>query len=340
MKKLFTTEYGSRLYGTATPTSDTDVKHIVLPSMNDLLLGKSLVNKVDKTNSVKFTKNSAEDIDEEFINVQTFAKDFIGGQTYALEMCFAVDYDNAGQIIHDPLFKGFCHELRNMFLTSNMTALIGYAVNQASLYSFKGERLNACRAAKELFEEMIENFGEDFKPVDCREIFENKAKIIAENFPKYFSLEEYAINHEGMLRPCIKLLEKILPYTSTFKTTLGVVNTNLKKYGSRADAASIDNVDWKAVMHARRVVDEGISILTDRKLSFPFNKEYVDFLLSIKRGELPREEVFSELNSRLEILKTLEANSTLPKKSVELSNTLDVWLLEWLRIWYGLEFSL
>ena len=39
MQKLFTCQYGSRLYGTQTPTSDLDLKHVFLPALNDLLVG-------------------------------------------------------------------------------------------------------------------------------------------------------------------------------------------------------------------------------------------------------------------------------------------------------------
>jgi hypothetical protein len=136
------------------------------------------------------------------------------------------------------------------------------------------------------------------------------------------------------------LLEKILPFTSTFETSLKVVETHLKKYGSRADAASIDNVDWKATGHALRVVDEGISLLKNRSLTFPFNKEYVALLLSIKNGKLPYNEVIDMINVRLNELKTLEAESTLPKKTSELSISLELWLASWLRKWYGLPFTI
>src|ERR1035438_5626454 len=129
MEKLFTTQYGSKLYGTNTPSSDVDLKHVILPNLNDLLVGKKVQNIVKKTNTEKNTRNSSEDVDEEFIPVQVFAHDFLDGQTYALELAYAVEFTEAGQILHDPLFRGFCRELRNQFLTSNMSALIGYSVN-------------------------------------------------------------------------------------------------------------------------------------------------------------------------------------------------------------------
>lgn len=339
MKKLFTTQYGSRLYGTNTPESDMDLKHVVLPELNDLLLGKQVINVVKKTNNQKFTRNSDEDIDTEFIPLQVFAKDFLGGQTYALELAYAVDYTEAGQVLHDPLFKGFCAELRSRFLTSNMTALIGYAVNQASLYSFKGERLNAVRGLEKVFKDMIAETPSETRANDYVKAFEEAMMPLTLEFPKYIQLSEYAINHEGTMRPCVKMLEKVLPYTSTFSTNLGVVKASLKKYGSRADAASIDNVDWKAVAHAMRIVDEGIQLLTNRYLFFPYKDDYVKFFLEVKQGKIEHKVVIDLINLKLSELKDLEAISTLPKKSFELEQSLNSFLLEWLRMWYNLPVS-
>ena len=340
MKKLFTTEYGSKLYGTNTPTSDRDLKHVVLPSLNDLLLSKRIQNEVEKTNKKEFTKNCVEDVDEEFIPVQVFARDFLGGQTYALELAYAIEYKEAGQIVYDPKFIGFCRELRSMFLTSNMSALMGYSVNQASLYSFKGERLNAVRAAKDLFVRMDNTYPVNAKPLDCVEIFEEAAKKIVEKFPKYFEVTTYAVDHNGTMRPCVKLLEKILPYTSTFETSLKVINAHLKKYGSRAEAAAVDNVDWKATSHALRVLDEGIMLLKNRELKFPFEPEYVNLLLSVKMGKFPYDDVIAMINIKLEELKTLEASSTLPKKNPLLNSAMETWLVDWLRTWYELPYSI
>ena len=64
---LFTTPYGSKLYGTDGPNSDTDIKYIFLPPLKDVLLGKQVLktkfispNETDKTKQV----------DEDFIPIQ------------------------------------------------------------------------------------------------------------------------------------------------------------------------------------------------------------------------------------------------------------------------------
>ncbi len=334
MKKLFTTEYGSRLYGTNTPESDVDLKHIVLPNLNDILIGKRINNVVKKTNKKEFTKNSAEDIDEEFIPIQIFAQDFLNGQTYALELAYAIESNHAGQIIHDHAIHPFIKELRRQFLTSDIKAMVGYSVNQASLYSLKGERLNAIKNAYNLFEEIVNQVGEDATINDHKDLFEKKASVIANSYPKYFQLTEYEIDRQGTMRPCLKLLEKTLPYTGSFEYNFQVIKAQLAKYGNRAEAASIDNVDWKATMHAVRIVDEGISLLSGKGLVYPYESWYIKHLLKIKYGELDYIHVIDTLNSKLETLKNLEMSSALPRKTNDLKNNLNSWLADQLHYFY------
>lgn len=390
--KLFSCLYGSRLYGTQTPTSDLDVKHVVLPDIDHLLLGKQAANKVKKTNTVKNTRNSADDVDEEYIPIQVFAYHFYEGQTYALELAYAVEDEHAEQTFYTPaglpingdmvradnarkphrlseadrlpagMFLTFVLELREKFLTSNIKAMMGYAVNQASLYSFKGERLNV---AKELYATLLSHFTDpdagddpltDLLPKDADfdysyggvvtqadqsahrardEAALLQFKQLELKYPKYFKVTEYDIGG-GRMRPCFIVLEKYLPWTNSLGQTMDVVQNLIKKYGARADAASADNVDWKATMHALRIVDEGLSLLGGKGLKFPFEQAYIDRLLAIKRGGVPLAEVTIELNTKLEQLKDLELSSTLKPASPERREALDAWLAGWMRRFYNL----
>jgi hypothetical protein len=361
---LFSTMFGSRLYGTQTPTSDVDWKHIVLPDFEHLLLGRGVENKVKKTNNEKNTRNGVDDVDEEFIPIQVFAKHFIEGQTYALELAFALEGTHASQTVfdprgethysngwkskvtfdeerafwdyQDPMFITFVQELREQFLTSNIKAMMGYVVNQANLYSFKGERLNA---AKEFYDCLMQGYEDPECGDEPLTDFVNRdpAKSLFEalqiKYPKYFKITEYDIGG-GRMRPCFVLLEKYFPHTNTLSHSLAVVNSLIKKYGSRAEQASESNVDWKATMHALRIVDEGIELLRHKRLSFPFNQDYVDRLLQIKRGELPLDPIKDELSSKLELLKDLEKTTDLPECNQEFREKFDKWLGAWMRKFY------
>ena len=373
MEKLFTTNYGSKLYGTQTPTSDTDLKHIILPELDTLLLAKKVENKVKKTNAEKNTRNGVDDVDEEFIPLQIFARHFVEGQTYAIELAFALEGNHAEQQIFDPrgevfmfktghgkstitnpmvtinhdglaggskctpYFVEFVKELRTKFLTSNIKAMMGYVVNQASLYSFKGERLNATRDFREVLMHAYTDTSAGDDPLTG---FVNTPQFVKEfselqaKYPKYFKISEYDIGGERM-RPCFVVLEKTFPHTNTLGQSLMVIDTLIKKYGSRADQASETNVDWKATMHALRIVDEGIELLSTKKITLPFKQDYVDRLLSIKRGELPLEPIKEELSAKLDMLKELEKSTDLPTCNAEFMKEFDAWMAAWMRKFYN-----
>ena len=222
------------------------------------------MTKVKKTNTEKNTRNSADDVDEEFIPLQTFAKDFFAGQTYALELAFSIDGSHAGQsypnayppdgtiredywdVRKETDFYKFVMELRTKFLTSNIKAMMGYVVNQASLYSFKGERLSTVRKFGSLLGEHLQHDEEHKLSVLMERLeFQKDVEALAAEHPKYFKLEDYDIGG-GRMQPAFKLLEKTFPHSSTLRHSMEVVAALLKKYGSRAEAASIDHVDWKA----------------------------------------------------------------------------------------------
>lgn len=373
MIKLFTTLYGSKLYGTSTPTSDRDVKHVVLPNLDDLLIGKPVKNVVKKTNKEQNVRNTADDVDEEFIPVQIFARDFMAGQTYALELAYALPLVSSYKTVYTdivddmevdigcnpywkysvdksvelwaeqsfhPYFPQFVGELREKFLTSNIKAMMGYVVNQASLYSFKGERLNAVRALQLVIAFADEYYKEDemtLEQVYAAPIWKERIDAVAAEHPKYVKVTEYDIG-DGRFRPCIELLEKKLPFTNTTVHTGKVIAKLEAKYGTRADQASESNVDWKATMHALRIVQEGLQLLDLHTLKLPLDPVWAAHLLSVKRGEIPIEHVKSDIDAGLNELKLLEKTTLLPTSSHEMTVQFEAWLTDWMRKFYQLRY--
>lgn len=332
-KTLFSCLYGSHLFGTNTPSSDRDEKHIVLPPLNSLLIGCTPKTVVQKTNTKENTRNTKDDVDVEIIPVQVFARDFTEGQTYALELAFAVEGTHAEQSA-TPLFKLFCAELRTQFLTSNLRAMMGYAVNQANLYSFKGERLNTLRAAQAALAAAQAALPD---AQTLAEVSENRAFAqLASTSPKYFRQAEYDIGG-GRQRGCFVLLEKTLPFSTTIAHTQSVLRALENKYGTRAEEASALNVDWKAFMHALRIVDEGIELLQTARISLPRPAPEIAHLLQVRRGEIAIETLRNSLHEKLETLKALEMDSKLARMDSAHKEKFDAWLAQWMRCLYQLK---
>ena len=120
---VYKTQYGSRLYGTNGPKSDTDWKYLFLPTFKDVLLG----NQVLKT---KFVSPNMEDkslqVDEDFVPVQKFARDFLKGVPYALEVAFSANGSHAEQKFLNPNFEQFVKELTEKFTNKKLSGFLGF----------------------------------------------------------------------------------------------------------------------------------------------------------------------------------------------------------------------
>lgn len=354
MNLLFSCYGGSRLYGTNTPTSDIDIKHIFLPELSELLIANqiNIINK--KTNNKRNVKNNTDDVDEDFIPLQRFAKDFFNGQTYALELAWAIDNIHANQkVYHDdkeavfvnnswksneetPLIITFIKELRDKFLTSNINSMIGYAVNQVNLYSFKGERLNTINDTFDLLKQLnLDKNNKDKKLFDIFKSTSTEWKSLQEKYPKYFKHTTYNVGKDNY-KDCFVLLGKTLPFTNTLEKTIEIVSSLQSKYGARSLSATKDNVDWKALAHAVRITKEGIDLLQNHNLTFPLDKNFVNYFLSIKNGNENIDAVKDELYKDLDYLKTIEIETKLPKQNSDSIKEFLVWLSDWMFKFYDI----
>jgi hypothetical protein len=334
MKNLFSCLGGSSLYGTTHADSDRDIKRIVLPDLNALILGHPIKNIMIKTNTVEGQKNGPDDVDQELIPVHTFARDFLGGQTYALELAWAVEYEGAEQHLSNVNFLYFCRELRTKFMTSSVSAMTGYAVEQANKYSFKGQRL---QSVAEL-EKILQSFPGGDRLSMHRDALEKAMEPLVAEFPECVEVTQYDSNGKGAMMSCLRILEKTLPYTGTFAYNLRSVQSLHKRYGDRSKKAAASKGDWKATMHAVRVIDEGIRLFTEGNLVFPFpDPAYIEFLHTIRRGEHTSEQVDAMIDARFETLAALKEASSLPTITEELTEQLEAWLLTWVKEFYNLR---
>jgi hypothetical protein len=327
---LFKSLFGSHLYGTSTPSSDIDIKYIVLPDIGKLLCGDQIKNYTANTSNDR-VKNTSDDVDVEYIPIQIFAKDFLGGQTYALEMAFSVlsDVYNSQQTLYDLRFKMFVGQLVNDYLTSNVKAMTGYALNQAHVYGIKGSRL-----------ETVEKFHNELMRRLLTQEVSPEEKFLEHHWMqwvdlhknKYLFMSSYQ-NHDESL-PALSLIEKLYPFNISYNDALYRTDSLLSKYGQRAQSAKKDGVDWKALSHAVRITLEACDVLEHHTLTFPFDDVTAKHLLDIKLGNVPYAQVEQELVEHLDRLERLKGDTTLPELTPKMQESFKVWLKSWMLIFY------
>jgi predicted nucleotidyltransferase len=289
--------FGSKLYGTNTPQSDTDYKGIFMASLNSIVLGKA--SKTLHENIVsknKAGRNAPDAVDSEQIELRKFIEDALNGQTYALDMLFAPmnNWLEFSDIWVD-LVKN-----RSKLLSKNVRPYISYCRNQASKYGLKGSRLGELIRVKEWLAGLPQNKNLS----ECSEGFQDS------EFVKFVWL----VDNKGKDVPYLQVLEKKYPVNATVKRILEAITTKFEQYGARArEAMENEGIDWKAVSHAYRCIYQLEELAETGKITFPLIK--ADYIKEIKAGKKPWKEVNEELFELMEsVVQKVENSTILPKE--------------------------
>jgi hypothetical protein len=161
------------------------------------------------------------------------------------------------------------------------------------------------------------------------------AVALVNRHPGLIAVTEYDSDGKGTMRPCLTVLERTLPFTGTFGYNMTTLNALYRKFGERAKKAAESTADWKAVMHAIRVIDEGITLYRTGKLVLPFpDPTYVAHLHDIRLGRIPRDEANAEVDHKVAVLAALKDEASWQFCTPELTGKLEEWLLDWLRRFY------
>ena len=322
--------FGSRLYGTNDENSDFDYKVVFLPPLKDLLCTNKKIKNYKIRDAAPNEKVGAGEEECEFIPLQRFAIDFFNGQTYAYEIAITALSDKEHKY-HEylnsdisGLFYHFVDGLYSKFITNDISKMVGYAINQAMVYGLKGERLQILLDLVDVLSPVAQQ-PENWKLLDVKHLIDPllgpRLRYTQVTGPNDELIDSIEVNNK-----------KQFALTNGVKYFVKQLETMIAKYGHRANEATKDNVDWKALSHAIRIISQANDLLKFGKFDLPIkNAEYIK---SIKQGLIPYEEAydfFQSLNIEMEgLLKT----SRLPSRTVELEEQFDEWFSNWMLTFY------
>ena len=294
---IFSTQFGSHLYGTNTETSDIDFKTVFFPLVNSLIAGTIDVYKTVRSEWI--VDNT--EYEDEVMSIHKFIKLAMEGQTMAIDMLWAPEKFWA---INSPwpIWKEFVLPHREKFITSSMNAFIGYATSQAVKYSNKGNRLNNLQSCL--------NYLSIFKP------HQHLEEVIYNSNYMNFDYNIIDANEKMAKTPVILFEINGLKFNLNvdIKFVTECLQQHLNKYGNRARTASLDNgADYKAISHAFRTIFEVEELITTKNIEFPLKNK--DFILSIKQGKVDNiEKTIDFLLTEVDRVADLVHNSNLPTR--------------------------
>lgn len=286
--------FGSHLYGTDTPQSDTDYKGVFMPTKEMVLLGKIPKSVRCDTNDSS-EKNSNEDVDMEVYSLHYFIELACKGETVALDMIH-VNRENllkSSSVWEDLVSR------KHLFLTRNLRSFVGYARRQAAKYGVKGSRLNAAQK----FVDLIDNSGVNHKEVRLEDI---KNALPLGDHARF--IED---SPGGVMQ--YQICGKILQGRITLDMARSIMSEFLEAYGARAkQAAENQGIDWKAISHALRAAYQTKEILTTGGIKYPLKQ--AEFLRDVKQGKLDfTTVVLPALEQEMEEVEALSEISDLPE---------------------------
>lgn len=341
--------YGSKLYGTSTPKSDTDDKVIYIPSLDSLLLGqKSKIfkirldaegNKVPDMIDGKACKMPDNGVETEYIPIQTFVRDFVRGQTYALEVAHA--YLSFGPpkpglfyTSERPTYD-FVKELVTRFTNAEVHSMVGFAAKQTMDYVMRGDRMNKVQAILDVLVDINEEYYNLDTSMAPRLDTQYAAGTILDAASRLTGLSIGSSMNNNKTMRTLEMNGRTYLETTTLEHLIALLQKKVGEYGERTQAASTADVDFKSLSHAVRVYQQAIELLDTGKMTFP--RPNAAELLKIKTGEGDLEAVKQQLRDLdAEVLQKVET-TTLQKRTPELDEEAEVFLLNFLRDLYSLD---
>jgi predicted nucleotidyltransferase len=281
--KILKIKTGSQLYGTATPTSDTDYSGIFIAD-DDYYYGLLTINEVD--NSVKSKnedgKNTSEAVDDKLYELRNFARLAMQNNPNIIEHLFVDDVN----IVYA---NDYGYEL----------------LNHAHLFPYKGAYDRFIGYAVSQKHKMV------IKEKHFTELSEAFAYFQAEDPQKY--LLEYRQKNLGFLTEDsqhFKIGDLNFQKHLAVKKVVEFLGQRMSKITNRYELVLKHGYDTKFGSHLIRLLLEGEELLLTSTLSFPL--QYADTLLAIKRGEYEIGKLL-ELATQIEDrMRDAKENSLLP----------------------------
>jgi hypothetical protein len=305
VKLLYLIKFGSHLYGTSTPISDVDYKGIFLPSKKQCFLQKTS-KAITYSTGKNDTKNTQSDIDVQLWSMQYFLQLLAKGETNALDLCFSFTYPEI-IIYSDKRMQSIFNNYSKFFNIKDCNSFVGYAVGQAKKYGIKGSRLGKIKEVLEFVEKQ-----------NPEEKFSSVLSEIEENFwdDSYCFIKK--VNDVDSLVLCGKVHMGTIYINELFHR----LQREYSEFGKRAELARQNKgLDFKALSHAVRSIDQMNELIDTGKIKFPLKSKNV--LKDIKIGKMSFIKIETLIDEGItKIKRKLEVYGQKTKDSKFIENTI------------------
>ncbi len=337
---IFKTVVGSQAYGTATPTSDIDIKGVYVQE-DDMLLSYQYKEQKDVSK------------DETYYEIKRFIELAASANPTMLEMLFIPTTE---ALLSSPAWD-FMHSQRHIFLTKKCgKAFGGYAVGQIQKAKGLDKKMNWEKARTERktvldfcfvhvegrsvpVEQWLRTnkFKQEFcglvaldRMSDLYSLYYDYVGQYLVEYPDATKRQVAPMGYHGLVGEdsndvrLSSVPKGQIPVTvlSFNKDAYSTHCKNYREYQdwlkTRNQARYVDvaghgqQIDGKNLLHCRRLIDCGLEIATEG--NWTVRRNNAEYLLKIRRGEVPLQEIINQAEEDLIKMDEAFTKSSLPEE--------------------------
>ena len=305
---LYLTLFGSHLYGTATESSDIDLKGIYLPNKEQMLLGK-YKKSLNVSSGNNDSKNTKDDFDIELWSLQHFLNVLLPlGDVTAMDVFFSSTHAKCMLYHYNGIFHIFNNPSKLIeFQDEKNFGYIDYISRQAKKYGIKGSRVAIILS---LIKELEDKFAlaepiEDDDVVGSVRLEEAVPYLLKYQDDSHFYPE--VITNKDVEQKHLYVCGFHHHYRIKLRMFYNWLIDFYNKFGERAKLAEKNQgIDWKAISHAYRCIQQMKDLLLDGIVKFPLTDRVM--VSNIKQGYMTWKEAEYMLQFGLDELDKLKVN--------------------------------
>lgn len=265
---------GSKLFGTENEYSDTDLKEVYIPNGKDILLN-TFIPYNEKT--ISGLKDKSSIIETSSYAVNYFLDNLYKGDLRSIEIIFTPE----DKILHktkewDEIIKN-----KDLLINPQIPTFVKFAQSTLSKFNSKAERIK-----------MLNNILQVFK--------DNKDhKILFESLEQIKKIDESKIKFDNKF---LFFNNKKFPIMNSNNEFISFIHKELNQYSDKTLSYK-DNIDWRSLGHAARIIDEALEYLESGKIIFP--RYNADWLKNIKKEIVPVEQIIDFITDKIDNIQSI-----------------------------------
>lgn len=290
-------KFGSRLYGTERPESDTDYVVIHLPTFESMFYGESNSYKEkyypDGSEANPNAVMGADCVEVEYVALNDFVTRVVAGEVKSIEILFGIVQGRFESV--DAEFFQLCTTVTNTPGCLKTGSMVGFAKKSTMDYVLRSERRNAIGDVIDFLSKFDAELRLD-TIVDGVRIIDHVMNAKFENVT--FSKVPIT-SKSSRLVDSMELSGRQFMETTPLRFVMESLRNVFKSFGSRVQSVQRgDVVEMKSFCHAFRTYQQAIELINTNTITFP-RPNRVE-LLKIRNGEINVDDMLSQLKSLYE----------------------------------------